>query len=188
MTDSSVDIVGTRTIHGAIFVEASYQPNLIDQNVIFNTTGHGIYEHDSTNQTFAHNLIAHSSRCGLHLHGKVTDRRADRCEMVYGRHTVHNNVLIAHARDNEYLGEPSDVSGNIESNTTAQLDLEQLTLAWTFPPAASRRPLPGITNDLSNLPRDTQSTSVGSFDQFTGSLRIPWPLARGTLPGFKRLP
>jgi hypothetical protein len=171
-------IVGTRTIHGAIFVEASYQPNLIDQNVIFNTTGHGIYEHDSTNQAFAHNLIAHSSRCGLHLHGKITDRRVDRREMVYGRHTVHNNVLIANARDNEYLGEPSDVSGNVESNAMAQLDLEQRTLAWTFPPAATdRRPLPGITHDLSGRPRDTRSTIAGPFDQLTGSMKIPWPLA-----------
>jgi hypothetical protein len=37
----------------------------------WNTDGHGIYEHDSFGHIFAHNLIGHSAKCGLHLHGKI---------------------------------------------------------------------------------------------------------------------
>ena len=162
-------IVGTHTIHGAIFVEASYQPNLVDQNIIWKTDGHGIYEHDSTGQLFAHNLIAHSTKCGLHLHGKITDRRVDRREMVYGRHTVRNNTLINNAKPNEFLGEPSDVADNVQEGATAQLDLERMTLSWTAPAGGMQcKPVPGITHDLLGKPRHGQETCAGPFAKPSG--------------------
>ena len=55
-------IIGSKTIHGGIFVEASYEPNLVDQNFIWDTQGHGIYEHDSCNQKFANNFIGQSAK------------------------------------------------------------------------------------------------------------------------------
>jgi hypothetical protein len=170
-------IVGTHTMHGGIFVEASYQPNLIDQNIVWNTDGHGIYEHDSTGQVFAHNLIAHSTRCGLHLHGKITDRRVDGRTMVYGRHTVRNNILIENAKPDEFLGDPSDVADNVQEGAAAQLDLRRMTLTWSTPPAAaSCRPVPGITHDLFGRPRMGQKTSAGPFAKPAGAAeKLPFP-------------
>jgi hypothetical protein len=158
-------IIGANTIHGAIFIEASYQPNLIDQNVIWNTGGHGIYEHDSTNQWFVNNLIGHSSRSALHLRGRVTDRRVDGREMVYGGHTVRNNVLVENARPSEFLGEPSDVADNFEQGVTAVLDLEHLRIFWSLPEAAkSLATHPAVTHDLLGRPRvDPAKTPAGPF-------------------------
>jgi len=171
-------IVGTHTIHGAIFVEASYQPNLVDQNILWNTEGYGIYEHDSTGQWFAHNLIAHSSKCGLHLHGKITDRRVDGRAMIYGRHTVRNNVLIENAQPSEFLGEPSQVAANVQEGATAQLDLQRMTFTWSTPaPGMSCKPLPGITHDFLGQPRSGQETCAGPFAKPAGAAeKLPsWP-------------
>jgi Right handed beta helix region len=162
-------IIGTHTIHGAIFLEASYQPNLVDQNMLWKTDGHGIYEHDSTGQIFAHNLIAHSSKCGLHLHGKITDRRVDGREMVYGRHTVRNNVLIDNALASQFLGEPSDVADNVQEGATASLDEVVLTLSWNVPVAGTRcRPVAGITHDLLGRTRVGPEICAGPFAEPAG--------------------
>jgi len=58
-------VLGSHTRNGAIFVEASTVPNLVDQNVVWDTRGHGIYEHDSRGQLFAHNLVGRSSGEGF---------------------------------------------------------------------------------------------------------------------------
>lgn len=162
-------ILGTHTIHGAIFVEASYLPNLIDQNILWQTDGHGIYEHDSTGQIFAHNLIAHSSKCGLHLHGRITDRRVDGREMVYGRHIVRNNLLLANARADQFLGEPSDVADNVQEGAAATLDLRSLTLSWSVPSAGTGvRPVAGIAHDVLGQPREAQEVCAGPFAKAVG--------------------
>ena len=163
-------ILGTHTLHGAIFVEASYQPNLVDQNILWQTAGHGIYEHDSTGQIFAHNLIAHSTRCGLHLHGRITDRRVDGRPMVYGRHTVRNNVLIGNAQPDQFLGDPSDVAENVRDGATATLDATALTLTWSLPPAGTKCSLvPGVTHDLLGRPRAAPATCAGPFGAPAGT-------------------
>jgi alpha-N-arabinofuranosidase len=171
-------IVGSHTMHGGIFIEASYEPNLVDQNVILNTDGHGIYEHDSSGQVFANNLIAHSSKSGLHLHGKITDRRVDGRTMTYGRHSVLNNVWIGNAKPNEFLGDPSTVALNVEDGATGRLDLESQEFAWEVPESGRRCPLvPGVTYDLLGLPRDGKETCAGPFASSAGRTRLsgPWP-------------
>jgi hypothetical protein len=171
-------IAGTHTIHGAIFFEASYEPNLVDQNVIFDTDGHGIYEHDSTRQTFAHNLIVRSSKSGLHLHGKITDRQVDGRTMTYGRHIARNNVLIDNARSNEFLGEPSDATDNVADGATAALDLRRQTITWTMLESGrTAKPVSGITHDLLGRPRLGNETCAGPFAAPQGSnVVLPfWP-------------
>jgi hypothetical protein len=163
-------IVGTHTMHGAIFVEASYEPNLIDQNILWETDGQGIYEHDSKGQIFAHNLIVRSSKSGLHLHGKITDRRVDGREMVYGQHTVRNNILLDNARTNEFLGLPCVVSQNVESGATATLDLRRLAISWSTPEIGKDcECVLGVTHDLFNKPRGDGKTWAGPFGTHHGS-------------------
>ena len=176
-------IAGSRTIHGAIFVEASYQPNWIDQNIIWNTSGHGIYEHDSSGQIFAHNLVVQSAKSGLHLHGKITDRRVDGRSMTYGRHTVHNNILIQNARPDEFLGQPSDVAGNITAGASASLDLPRLALTWAVPEnSRAGKPVPGITHDLRGLPRAGREVCPGPFQAPNGaSVALPFQSPRPAL-------
>ncbi len=171
-------IVGSHTMHGGIFIEASYQPNLVDQNVIWNTDGHGIYEHDCSGQVFAQNLIGHSSRSGFHLHGKITDRRVDGRTMTYGGHRVLNNLLVRNAKTDEFLGDASEVVHHREAGAGTRLDLRGAEIAWDVLEAGRHcLPVPGVTHDLLGLQREGKETCAGPFAKPTGRTRWsgPWP-------------
>lgn len=159
-------IVGTRSLHGGIFVEASFEPNLVDQNFIWDTDGRGIYEHDSCNQIFAHNFIGRSTRAGLHLHGKMTDRRISGRPIVGGHHTVLNNILVSNQGSNVFRGEPSEVAGNLSENITATFDPATLELTWSFAgEPSSCRPVPGITHDFWERVRKGAEVTPGPFGE-----------------------
>jgi hypothetical protein len=121
-------VLGSRTRTGAIFVEASTVQNLVDHNVVWDTTGHGIYEHDSRSQIFAHNLVGQSSGEAFHLHGKITDRRVGSEPMTYGGHYVANNLLVGNAKTDEFRGEPSVVTNHVTLAGGIRLDRERLEL------------------------------------------------------------
>jgi hypothetical protein len=86
---------------GAIFVEASKHPNLVDNNVIWNVGtcpsvggdpvlgGNGIYEHDCDQLTVRHNFVHGASRAAIMMN------LGDRNRMVYGRGSTgrRNRVL-----------------------------------------------------------------------------------------------
>jgi len=86
-------IVNVDSIFGGIFVEASHEPNMVDSNFIWGSTGHGVYEHDCDYLTVAHNFIAHCEGAGVML--KLGNVR----RWVFGRgatsrkHRVLNNIL-----------------------------------------------------------------------------------------------
>lgn len=101
-------VLGSHSRNGAIFVEASIVPNLIDQKIVWDTQGHGLYEHDSRRQIFANNLVGHSS--GFHLHGKITDRRVGRGPMSCGGHYVANNLLVGNAQADTFRDDPSIIT------------------------------------------------------------------------------
>jgi hypothetical protein len=157
-------IVNAQTMHGGIFVEASYVPNLIDQNFIWGTRGHGIYEHDCSHQIFAHNFIGLSTRSGLHLHGKITSRRIAQQEPEYGLHQVRNNLLYHNTVTNVFRGQPSTISGNLSDGFTAAFNPEELELTLSatnrLPPC---EPLPEVGYDFFGKPRNGPKTVAGPF-------------------------
>jgi len=158
-------IVNAQTIHGGIFVEASYVPNLIDQNFIWGTQGHGIYEHDCSHQVFAHNFIGQSTGSGLHLHGKITDRRIDGHPPEYGLHQVRNNLLYQNAKTNVFGGQPCRISGNLSEGISAGFDRATLTLtlsATDRPPGCE--PVPEVSRDFLGRLRTGPETVAGPFD------------------------
>ena len=175
-------IVNSHTIHGGIFVEASYVPNMIDQNFIWGTQGHGIYEHDCSHQIFAHNFIAQSTGAGLHLHGKMTSRRIGRGEPEYGAHQVRNNILYQNTRSNFFGGQHSTISGNLAEGITAVFNRQDLELTWSVTgsiPACE--PVPGVNYDFFANERKGPAATPGPFN------RIPARDAKvklwlGTLP------
>jgi hypothetical protein len=175
-------IIGSRTMHGAIFLEASFIPNLIDQNVVWDTEGHGVYEHDSTGQMFAHNFIGRASGAGFHLHGRMTDRRIADREPAYGRHTVRNNLLFACEKPDVFGGEPSVVEGNLARGITAELDPDTVRLMWSVDGAAALScPLvPWVDRDFHGRPRRGPATVPGPLGRLPGgraqSVLWPFPL------------
>jgi hypothetical protein len=159
-------IVNANTMHGGIFVEASFVPNLIDQNFIWGTQGHGIYEHDCSHQVFAHNFIGQSTRSGLHLHGKITNRRIGPGEPEYGAHQVMNNVLYQNAKTNVFGGRPSTISGNLSEGITAAFDARTLELTWSAArPSSECDAVPGVGFDFFGRPRTGPKAAAGPFDR-----------------------
>ncbi|MGO8927341.1 MAG: right-handed parallel beta-helix repeat-containing protein [Limisphaerales bacterium] len=175
-------IVNSHTIHGGIFVEASYVPNMIDQNFIWGTQGHGIYEHDCSHQIFAHNFIAQSTGAGLHLHGKMTSRRIRRGEPEYGAHQVRNNILYQNTRTNYFGGQPSTISGNLSEGITATFNRQVLELTWSVTgPKPACEPVLGVNYDFFAKLRKSPVVTPGPFDRIparNGKVRL-W---RGRFP------
>ena len=176
-------IIGSHTKNGAIFVEASTVPNLVDQNIVWDTKGHGIYEHDSRRQIFAHNLIGRSSGEGFHLHGQITGRRVGSEPMTYGGHYLANNLLVGNAKPDEFRGEPSLVTNHLTLAGGLSLNLERLELRCDDALALEREPafVAPVRRDFFGIERSRNSTAAGPFaaSPAKGSTLRLW---RGTVP------
>jgi hypothetical protein len=156
-------VVNANSGAGAIFVEASYVPNLIDQNVVWGTRGPGIYEHDSCRQIFAHNLVGRCTSAGLNLHGQMTTRRIGDHEPEYGLHQVSNNLLFRNGWWNVFAGKPSKVTGNVSDGMIIAFDRDklELTLSATNLPACELMQL--VNRDFFGNPRRGPNTIAGPF-------------------------
>ncbi len=86
-------IYNIQTIQGGIYVEASIEENLVDNNIIFNIDGNGIYLNDSKNQHVYHNLVANVT--GHVVHGmKASDRSIDGVFFTSEGNSVKNNIFV----------------------------------------------------------------------------------------------
>lgn len=125
-----------------IFIEASVvEPFcLLDRNLIWGGK-QGIYEHDSKNQTFAHNFIG-GAGIGLHLRGKITDRTvAKKYPTTGGGHTAANNLFFACKEDIKEHKKPEFAPNVLTGNASekqglkAELDTKGLKLTLSGPKA-----------------------------------------------------
>ena len=81
--------------NGALFVEASQTPNMIDHNVLWNIRGVGIYTGDTDNLIIAHNLIGPCTGPGVYTH-VATDRHVNgRAVTSKGNRVVQNIFYTA---------------------------------------------------------------------------------------------
>ena len=158
-------VLRTSTIHGGIFIEASSKLNMLDHNVIWDTKGNGIYEHDSRGQIFAHNIIGQSTKAGIMLRGKVTDRKVHGQPIVGGEHTVANNVLIGNGKAIEEHGPKSTLEGNVTEKATATLDPDKVEMTWWSVEGQipEGRRLDVITHDFFGQPRMGAAVQIGPF-------------------------
>jgi hypothetical protein len=155
-------IVGTRTMHGGIFLEASYRPNLVAQNIVWGTEGRGIYEHDCTGQIFAHNLVGKTTGAAFHLHGQITDRRIDGRAIESGRHIVRGNVLFENGGEDVFRGPENEVSGHLSRGVSAALDVEGMELEWSVAGDVERvKALPAVIRDFLGAPREGDTAAPG---------------------------
>jgi hypothetical protein len=86
---------------------------MVDNNFIWGSTSHGIYEHDTDYLTIAHNFIAHVDGAGICLKLGQTDR------WVFGRgatsrkHRVLNNIITNCGRLIEIANPDNFSDGNL---------------------------------------------------------------------------
>ncbi len=93
------------TMNGAVFVEASHKPNMVDGNIIWEvgsdpsvnecgTKGcHGVYEHDSDYITVKNNLIAHTKGAAVYMNLGDINRVVNGRGPTGKKHKVIGNII-----------------------------------------------------------------------------------------------
>lgn len=82
-----------QNIQGGIFIEASHLPNLIDNNVVWNIDGNGIYANDTDFLMVYHNLVGNIT--GNVVHAIVqTDRNLNGRKLTAEKNLIYNNIFI----------------------------------------------------------------------------------------------
>ncbi|MCH5372850.1 MAG: right-handed parallel beta-helix repeat-containing protein, partial [Planctomycetes bacterium] len=179
-------VIDTDSSNGAIFMEASQQPNLVDQNIIWGCRGNGIYQHDCDELTIAHNLVVHAGDAGIRM--KICNNR-----MVMGRlstakrNTIVGNVLIDNGSPLA-ISDPDNVSDNnlidpgaapydltawrgrtgwdahsVIGHAHFEWDRDRLQLSWSIDTAGPAFPrLTVVTRDFFDKPRP-EETLAGPF-------------------------
>ncbi len=193
--------------NGAIFLEASQEPNLVDHNVVWGSKVNGIYQHDCDELVIAHNLIVHSRACGVRMQvckgrrvgGRLSTAKRNRIlgnvllanrapiSMTDPENTCDYNVF-AHAPSGDGDARPFDLAGWRERHgfdrhgvviaLSPLLDAETLRLAWKPAAFVPGCPrLPQLSHDFFGVPREGESTPAGPFAD--GG---PWPAPRALCP------
>ena len=87
-------LANIESVNGAIFIEASQVPNIVDRNFVWNVTGSGIYQHDCDELTVAHNFVANCTKQAVEMRiceGRMVNGRLSTCK----RNRVLNNILVS---------------------------------------------------------------------------------------------
>ena len=86
-------VYNVQNIQGGIFVEASHAKNLVDNNLVWNIDGNGIYANDTDYLIVAHNLVGKIT--GNSVHAIVqTDRYLNGRKLTAERNIVYNNIFV----------------------------------------------------------------------------------------------
>ncbi len=87
-------IYNIESVWGGIFFEmARYTPNLIDNNIVLNIKGNGIYEHDCDRLIISHNLVSNCSETGILLKRGDPNRMDNLRGSTSRKHKVFNNII-----------------------------------------------------------------------------------------------
>ena len=96
------------TAQGAIFVEASQHPNLVDRNVIWNIDGQGVRAADTDNLVVVHNLLGRITEEPVYAE-VATDRSLNGRKLTSTGNTVTHNIFID-VQKPIVFGDPSNVA------------------------------------------------------------------------------
>ena len=116
-----------QNIQGGIFIEAAQVPNMVDNNLIWNIDGNGIYANDTDELTICHNLISNTS--GPVVNAVVsTQRILNERWLTANRNKILNNLFIDGGQPITLSGEDNLVDFNLYVSTTEpnQIDLKTI--------------------------------------------------------------
>ncbi|MCE5276824.1 MAG: right-handed parallel beta-helix repeat-containing protein [Planctomycetaceae bacterium] len=124
-------VVDTSTMFGGIFVEISDKTNMVDRNVVWNTKGAGLYEHDCGSQIFSANFVGRTKGPAMWFRGAVTGRKLGDKPIADMNHTITGNILFANKQGiNAPLEKQKLVANNLSEGIEAQFNRKDLTLTW----------------------------------------------------------
>jgi hypothetical protein len=110
---------------GGIFMEISFRPNLVDNNLVWNCGKNGIYQHDADSLYIVNNIVGHSKENGIMMKTNP-GRKKDNGEYTTARYNkVLNNILI----DNPVPFSYSDTI-NISDNNIISSSYNNTNFDW----------------------------------------------------------
>ncbi len=143
-----------------VFIEMGHGPCLVDHNICGLTArGEGIYAHDASGVTIAHNLLFNNAHLGIYLR-KVTERSCTNRstgsdqEVESSNNRVIGNLLIDNYRGQISIPIESDKSRNNFSDCNIFISGS----AWQWEGAALDKFYPN-TND-GRIPKDALATAM----------------------------
>ena len=186
-------VLKAQTRFGGIFLEASYRPNMIDQNVVWDCDGDGFYQHDCSDLVVANNLIGNCTGLPVRMRSagkRVVDIETNRLAACV-RNRVVGNVFYGFGRRGPQLPTEENVSDHnlfVNPPGAEQFDLAawqkqtgreqhgatrvaKLSLSpadWTLRCDPSFAPLhaprlPAVAWDFFLVPRQGDTTAAGPF-------------------------
>ena len=114
-------LANIQSVNGAIFIEASQVPNIVDRNFVWNIEGSGIYQHDCDELTVAHNFVAHCTKEAVEMRicqGRMVGGRLSTCK----RNRVLNNILIKSPKGVSFIDDDNLSDCNIFVDCSGQFD------------------------------------------------------------------
>jgi len=118
-------LANIESCNGAIFIEASQVPNLVDRNFIWNVEGSGIYQHDCDELTVAHNFVAHCTKEAVEMRickGRIVNGRLSTCK----RNRVLNNIFVDARKGVSFIDDDNLSDRNIFVDCSGPFDFN----AW----------------------------------------------------------
>ncbi len=161
------------TVQGAVFVEASQQPNLVDHNVFWKIQGQGVRAADTDNLVIAHNLFGRVAE-ELVVAKVATDRSLGGRKLTSRNNRVVNNIFVDCAKPLA-LDDGNAADHNVFVSGNAELDTETLLLSWKAgDPLPAGPVLKGCERDFFGRMRDGAETVPGPFVALShsGTLRL----------------
>ncbi len=183
-------VINADSPNGAIFMEASQRPNLVDRNIVWGSSGHGIYQHDCDQLVIAHNLVVDSRQAGVCMRicqGRIVGGRP----VTAKRNRILGNVLVNAApmlsvsdpeNESDYNvfapgpNRPFDLAAwqtarEWDEHTRTvivglSLDPERLLLTWSSVASWPEVPrIEAITHDFLGRPLSSNTAVAGPFGQ-----------------------
>lgn len=175
------------TVQGAIFIEASQQPNLVDHNVIWNIDGQGVRAADTDNLIVAHNLFGRIAD-DLVYEKVATDRELGGRRLTSAGNRVVNNLFVDVSKPiasgdptnvadyNVYVWTrktaPSDVKGagdhTVSTTGDVQFDERNLVVTWrSAEPLQAAPTVAGCDRDFFGRTRSEGLNIPGPFIAFS---------------------
>ena len=185
-------LANIESCNGAIFIEASQVPNLVDHNFIWNVQGSGIYQHDCDELTVAHNLVAYCTKEAVEMRickGRIVNGRLSTCK----RNSVLNNIFVNAPKGVSFIdddnlsdrnifvdcGGPFDFDAwqkkgfgpnSIAAKINTSFDLQTLKFIWSTEEKLPLFPrLEICAHNFSNLPWKGDNVPAGPF-AYPGSI------------------
>lgn len=171
------------TLQGAVFVEASQQPNMVDHNVFWNIDGQGVRAADTDYLVVAHNLFGRVKE-DLVVARVATDRSLGDRRLTSNSNRIVNNIFVDSERPINF-GDPSNVADynvyvfasgpggakplpgethSVVIKGDVGLNGKELLLTWS--PAQALPSVPavkGCDRDFAGRERTGETTAPGPF-------------------------